>query len=65
MHSIRAMKVEIEILKNGDTNSGTNPAGLQDSESVPGNNPPNKRRRTVSEEANSDEDPKEETFVDL
>ena len=63
--SVGTMKAEIATLKSGATNSGVNPAGSQDSDLVPGKNPSSKRRKTVSEETDSEEDPEEETFVDL
>ena len=56
--AVQAMKVEIEMLKNGATDSGNNPAGSQNSDLVPSNNPPapSKRRKTVSEATDSSED---------
>ena len=67
--AVQAMKVEIESLKNGATDSGNNPAGSQNSDLVAGNNPPpSKRRKTVSEATNSSEDEardEEEPPVDL
>ena len=63
--SVGTTKAEIATLNSGATNSGVNPAGSQDSDLVPGKNPPSKRRKTVSEETDSQEDPGEETFVDL
>ena len=47
--SVSAMKTDIGMLKNEATNSGTNPAGSQNSEIVPGNPHPNKRRNTTSD----------------
>jgi len=46
--SVGTMKVNIEILKNGATNSGANPAGLQNSDVVLTNPSPNKRRKAAS-----------------
>ena len=64
--SVQAIKAEIEMLKNRATDNGNNPAGLQNSNLVPGNNPPpSKRRKNVSEATDSGEDEEEEPFVDL
>ena len=55
--TVQAMKVEIEVLKNGATDSGNNLASSQNSDLVPGNNPPpSKRIKTVSEATDSSED---------
>jgi len=46
--SVGAMKVNTEMLKNEATNSGENPASLQNSNVVLANPPPNKRRKAAS-----------------
>ena len=47
--SVDAMQAEIAALKNRATDSGTSPAGSQNSNLVSGNSLPNKRRKTAPE----------------